>query len=150
MVTSSEVHEFIGSDSYHSLLARVKDICNFEVNDEAPPDIVFEHDASKINKANLTINELRWIVENDENKFINFVKLKFDEVFPDSHEQEGNDDKDILIKIMPFYKNFLMIYLLEFYLLKNKPSELDSYLKLIRIPHSKKYSSQLKKIYSSL
>ncbi|PIB58585.1 hypothetical protein AOA60_19360 [Pseudomonas sp. 2822-17] len=67
-----------------------------------------------------------------------------------AHEQEGNQDEDKIVKTLPFYKNFLIIYLLELFFLENAPEQLDAYLKGIRIPNSKKYKEQLVKIHAAL
>ncbi|PHN31629.1 hypothetical protein AO242_15000 [Pseudomonas sp. ICMP 561] len=69
------------------------------------------------------------------------------------NQQEGKhseDEDDVLLETLPFYKNFLNIYLIELHLLKTKPEMLDSYLKKIRIPNAKQYAKQLRSVYESI
>ncbi|PIT50905.1 hypothetical protein BHC44_11935 [Snodgrassella alvi] len=65
-------------------------------------------------------------------------------------EQEGNDEEDVTISVDAPYEDFLIIHLLEYYLITSDAGNLINYLKKIKIPYSKKYCEQLKKIYALL
>ncbi|ELY9424736.1 hypothetical protein SLY17_003745 [Cronobacter dublinensis] len=66
----------------------------------------------------------------------------------DDYNEDG--DEDLVIETLPFYKSFLIGYVLEYYFLKNNPAKLEGYLKKIRIPNYKDYTSELKVFYSKL
>ncbi|EKY3246757.1 hypothetical protein RBA21_004181 [Cronobacter dublinensis] len=66
----------------------------------------------------------------------------------DDYNKDG--DEDLVVETLPFYKSFLIGYVLEYYFLKNNPAKLEGYLRKIRIPNYKDYASELKVFYSKL
>lgn len=60
-------------------------------------------------------------------------------------EIDDEDDE----KIIGYPCNFLITYLIEFFILKNNSSYLEEYLSSIRVGGAKKYAKDLIKIYVS-
>ncbi|MCF5050029.1 hypothetical protein GIW50_06795 [Pseudomonas syringae] len=150
MVNLDDVKAFVGSDRYQAVLLTVQEQLNLDINETLPSDILFQHDANKINVAKLDIQALEQVIEHGKVGLVPFVSAKLSALKSTAHEQEGNQDEDKIVKTLPFYKNFLILYLLELFFLENDPDHLDVYLKGIRIPNSKKYTEQLVRIYTSL
>lgn len=152
MVESKQVRDWVESDIYDRLLRSVVRILNFNVNDEDVSDVLLKYDAMKFNAAEVQPFELSNIAE-DADGFCRYISKKLKIIQGTENEQEGKhqeDEDDVVLAVNPFYRNFLNIYLLEFYILKNKPEDLDGYLKSIRIPNSKKYASQLRVAFKSM
>lgn len=152
MVDVNDVCDWIGSDAYVELLEFLRIGRKVAVNDEAVAEILLGHDVNKMNAASVSIADLKKVAEN-KHQFVDFFSAKLRLINGTENEQEGKceeDDDDVVLKVHPFYKNFLNIYLIELCLLVSKPELLDSYLKAIRIPNSKKYASQLRVAYKSI
>jgi hypothetical protein len=149
--------KFIESAVYTMLLDRLENDLNIKVNKDIPSYTILNYDILKLKAAKVNINELEKLIETDYNKILIFTanKIKKCDNFHDKQgyakEEELDEyDMDVRIKVLPFYKNFLLIYLIEYFFLKTNPSELASYFKAIRIPNAKKYEKELKEIYSNL
>lgn len=111
-----------------------------------------KRDSYKMSAANVFASDIINVLTNDAVRFSNFinckikkyenVKLKGD--FPKNklNEEEFTDEK-----ILGYAKNFILLYAIEYFLLQNKPEDLESYLRITRVPQSKKYASELKSIY---
>jgi hypothetical protein len=152
MVDIKDVRDWIGSDTYVELLEFVKTKRKVAINDEQVSEILLSHDVNKINAASVSIADLKKVAEN-KYQFVDFFSAKLKLINGTENEQEGKseeDEDDVVLAVHPFYKNFLNIYLIELSLLVSKPESLDSYLKTIRIPNSKKYASQLRVAYKSI
>ena len=72
-----------------------------------------------------------------------------EEDFP-KNENIGKEEKPVTIKVLPYYKSFMLGYLIEFYFLKMKEDKLLQYIKDVRIPQPNKYEKELKKIYNQI
>ncbi|WP_424411694.1 hypothetical protein ACPEER_04375 [Pasteurella sp. PK-2025] len=105
--------------------------------------------------ANLLADDALNLLKNDEATFVNFAlmkmqkfeNVKINEEYPSNEKTDVEDDNEI---ILGYSKIFLLLYLIEYFLLKTKPSELGFYLKTIRVPQAKKYEKELKEIYSKI
>jgi hypothetical protein len=150
MVTEQEVRDFINSDLYSSLLGQICEIRNIAINEDEPSSVILNHDINKLNLSGFSFAEISGVLESDLLKFVTYVCLKFDAFLTAKDEQEGNDDEDEIVKVLPFYKNFLILYAIEFCFLETNVNGLDDYLKKIRVPNSKKYALKLKEIFSFL
>ncbi|WP_230582593.1 hypothetical protein, partial [Cronobacter malonaticus] len=71
-----------------------------------------------------------------------------DEEDIDDYNEE--QDKDVIIEKFPFYKSFLITYMIEYYLLKNNQVKLEDYLKKSKIPRHKQYAEELKSFYNKI
>ncbi|WP_347928403.1 hypothetical protein [Pseudomonas helvetica] len=150
MVNLEDVKSFVESNRYQTTLLDIKEHLNLDINEGQPSDNLFQYDANKINVANVEIEALERVIDQGKVSLAAFMEAKLSKLKQTAHEQEGNQGEDKIIKVLPFYKNFLIIYLLELYFLEYNPSGLDVYLKGIRIPNSKKYKDQLIAIYTAL
>ncbi|MGI2099749.1 hypothetical protein ACRN9O_02815 [Shewanella oncorhynchi] len=147
MVIEEEVGKLIDTELYSSLLVYAKKNSKVNVNECDLPKVLLAYDAQKINAAEFSILEMEKIVSSNMPLFTLFFDKKIDTFIDTPDEQESNDD---VIATLPFYKNFLVIYIIEFCLLIEKQDELERYLKKIRVPGSKKYSRELKEIMTAL
>ncbi|NWE37260.1 hypothetical protein, partial [Pseudomonas gingeri] len=146
MASIPEVNNFIQSEPYEKLLAYVSSDLSLKVNPEPIPDVVLMHDVKKFDAAGVSVQDLLEIAS-EEMYVCQYVRKKLTAIAGSEQEQEGKhqeDEEDKILKVLPYYKNFLNIYLLELYFLREKPHELEGYIKAIRIPNAKKYASQLK------
>lgn len=153
MVTTMDVREFIKSNGYNELLNKTVHSLSLPLRDGDIPSQVFNIDAGSINKSGVSLNDLSSLYNEDENKIINFIRLHQHEVQDDNddyYEDDDEENKSVTIEVLPSYKNFLIGYLIKYYLLKNDQQALDTYLKALRIPNYKKYANELKDIYSRL
>ncbi|MCC6287217.1 MAG: hypothetical protein IT249_04975 [Chitinophagaceae bacterium] len=149
------VKKLINSKYYGILLNKVKEVTKITINDSDPPFALLNYDMGRLKAAKVNAEVLERLLEEHMDSVLKFSVLKigyrFDEEedFPPGEELD-DDDKPKTIEVLPYYKDFLVTALVEFYLLKDKPSELNPYLKATRIPHAKKYEKQLKDIYSKI
>jgi len=153
-----EIKKFIESEIYNELLNKVRMQVKIEVNELLPPIVLLNHDASLLKAAKITIGEISDLISKDDkvSQFI-IAKMTFYEThkevdnneYPEGEELE-DDELPVVKKTLPYYKNFMFGFLLEYYFLKNRPSELISYLKATKMPHAKKYENELKEIHNKL
>ena len=89
------------------------------------------------------------------NEAMTFIdkKMQFDfeedDEYPEG-EEISDDDKPHTIEELPYYKNFLVSFLIEYYLLKEQPTELGKYLKRIHTAHATKYEKELCNIWKEV
>jgi hypothetical protein len=147
MVDIAAVKDWVESTQYNELLSYVKGKLNFRVGDEQVSEILLKHDVNKLDLAGVSLHNLSEFASRKE-EFCKYLAVKFSIIKGTEDEQEGGGKDDKVLQELPFYKNFLNLHLIEFYILNVKPDFLDVYLKSIRIPNSKKYAVQLKKSFS--
>ncbi|WP_081297875.1 MULTISPECIES: hypothetical protein [unclassified Gilliamella] len=150
MININEIRDFINSSLYKTALDKLEKKYKITTNGKELPSVLFEYDANEINLSGATLSDLKNILSNNLASFLKYIAIKFVVLFDEPDEQEGNDEKDVTISVNAPYENFLIIHLLEYYLLTNDVDNLINYLKKIKIPYSKKYCGQLKKIYALL
>jgi hypothetical protein len=116
-------------------------------------------DVGKLGCVNLSPGELLDFIKSMRNQFINFSveKLnKFSELTFRSEQEFGPDgvpgdiDNDGHEEVVGFPRNFLVIYMIEFFILEKKPDILDSYLSYVRVSGAKRYADDLRKIFTSV
>jgi hypothetical protein len=149
------IKNLIAGDRYQSLLENVRKETNIQIDQADLPSAILNFDADMLKSAKIDAQVLGGILETDLNEVSKYSILRLGLVKDDDQEYpEGNepdeDDKDEVIETLPYYKNFLVSFLVEYYFLKNKPSELAAYLKAERIPNAKKFEKELKEAYSSI
>jgi len=143
------IKNLIASDRYSSLLDMVRNEANIQI-DEAPlPSALLNYDAGRLKAAKIEASVLAGILETDLDAVSKYsiVRLGFKD---DEDQEQDENEKDKLIETLPYYKNFLVSTLIEFYFLKNKPTELAAYLKAARMPNAKKFEKELKEAYNSI
>lgn len=152
MVSLQDARHWIEGEIYSSLLEHMVKNPKLPVSNKIVSDTLLEYDIENINAASAAINDLEEIAS-DKLFCERYVTEKLKSIEGTEDQQEGKhseDEDDVLLEILPFYKNFLNIYLIELYILKTKPEALDYYLKKIRIPNAKQYAKQLRSVYESI
>ncbi|MFJ4054299.1 hypothetical protein ACIPZC_12710 [Pseudomonas sp. NPDC089743] len=152
MVAAEDVRAWINSTVYASLLDTVVENLNLSVNSDPVPDTVLQLDANKLNLAKLEPSALIAVAQ-DADLACRYIAEKLNAFSEVPDEQEGkspDDEDDVIIETHAFYQNFLNLYLIELHFLRFNSSDLEDYLKSIRIPGAKKYSAQLKGMYKSI
>ncbi|WEP49780.1 hypothetical protein NMY27_00575 [Cronobacter dublinensis subsp. beijingensis] len=151
MVTTSDVKKIISSDAYMHLLSQTVSLSNVIINKSDPPGQVLNLEAGRINHSGIEIIDLESTILSDSADIARFSVIKLTGLTDDDIDDYNEDgDEDLVIENLPFYKSFLIGYVLEYYLLKNNPAKLEAYLKKIRMPNYKDYTSELKDFYSEL
>ncbi|WP_234014849.1 hypothetical protein [Cronobacter dublinensis] len=151
MVTTSDVKKIISSDAYTDLLSQTVSSSSIIINKADPPGQVLNLEAGRINHSGIEIIDLESTILSDSADIARFSIIKLTGLTDDDIDDYNEDgDEDLVIENLPFYKSFLIGYVLEYYLLKNNPAKLEAYLKKIRIPNYKDYASELKSFYSEL
>ncbi|MDI7691618.1 hypothetical protein [Cronobacter malonaticus] len=151
MVNTAEIKDFIKSDNYTCLLNSIALELNVEINKSEPPSQVLNLDANRIKNADVSLKELEEVIVDDCVNIIKYVRIKMfglDEEDIDDYNEE--QDEDVIIEKLPFYKSFLITYMIEYYLLKNNQAKLEDYLKKSKIPKHKQYAEELKSFYNKI
>ncbi|EPO1792821.1 hypothetical protein ACT7BH_004264 [Cronobacter turicensis] len=151
MVATIHIKDFIKSDNYTYLLNSIVLELNVEINKSEPPSQVLNLDANRIKNADVSLKELEEVIVDDYVNIIKYVKIKMfglgEEDIDDYNEEQ---DKDVIIEKFPFYKSFLITYMIEYYLLKTNQVKLEDYLKKSKIPKHKQYAEELKSFYNKI
>ena len=149
-------NSFINSDIYNKAVQTIVDKLDIKIDQNFIK--IKQIEMNFFEKANLTIAEIKDILENDFERVIKFVLLKMDR-FKNNKDNGGDfskneniskEDQPTTIKILPYYNSFLLRYLIEFYFLKMEQNKLLQYIKDIRIPQPNKYVKELKDIYNQI
>ena len=131
------INEFINGENYELLLKNVQTICNIEIDDNVPFALL-DYDNERLKAAQVTIEELEYLFSSNMKETLCFVVKKMQYNFDEDDEYpEGeeilDDDKPHTIEELPYYKNFLVAFLIEYYFLKEQPTKLGKYLKRTHI-----------------
>ena len=148
------INGFINGEKYEFLLKSVQTICNIEINDNVPFALL-DYDNERLKAAQVKIDDLEFLLGSNMNQAMTFIDKKMQFDFEDDDEYpEGeeilDDDKPHTIEELPYYKNFLVAFLIEYYLLKEQPTKLGKYLKRIYIAHATKYEKELRNIWKEV
>lgn len=148
------INGFINGEIYEVLLKNVQTICNIEIDDNVPFALL-DYDNERLKAAQVTIEELEYLFSSNMKETLCFVVKKMQYNFDEDDEYpEGeeilDDDKPHTIEELPYYKNFLVAFLIEYYLLKEQPTKLGKYLKRIYIAHATKYEKELRNIWEEV
>jgi hypothetical protein len=148
------INEFINGENYELLLKNVQTICNIEIDDTVPFALL-DYDNERLKAAQVKIDDLEFLLGSNMNEAMTFIDKKMQFDFEDDDEYpEGEeisyDDKPHTIEELPYYKNFLVSFLIEYYLLKEQPTELGKYLKRTHIAQATKYEKELRNIWEEV
>ncbi|MBF1468682.1 hypothetical protein [Prevotella pallens] len=148
------INEFINGENYELLLKNVQTISNIEIDDNVPFALL-DYDNERLKAAQVKIEELEYLFSSKMKETLCFVVKKMQYNFDEDDEYpEGeeilDDDKPHTIEELPYYKNFLVSFLIEYYLLKEQPTELGKYLKRIHTAHATKYEKELCNIWEEV
>lgn len=148
------INGFINGENYELLLKNVQTICNIEIDDNIPFALL-DYDNERLKAAQVTIEELEYLFSSNMKETLCFVLKKMqynfdeDDEYPEG-EEVSDDDKPHTIDELPYYKNFLVAFLIEYYFLKEQPTKLGKYLKRIYIAHATKYEKELRNIWKEV
>ena len=148
------INEFINGEIYEVLLKNVQTISNIEIDDNVPFALL-DYDNERLKAAQVKIDDLESLLNTNMKEASYFVEKKMqynfdeDDEYPEG-EEISDDDKPHTIEELPYYKNFLVSFLIEYYLLKEQPTELGKYLKRTHIAHATKYEKELRNIWKEV
>lgn len=148
------INEFINGENYELLLKNVQTISNIEIDDNVPFALL-DYDNERLKAAQVKIDNLESLLGSNMNEAMTFIdkKMQFDfeedDEYPEG-EEISDDDKPHTIEELPYYKNFLVAFLIEYYLLKEQPTELGKYLKRTHIAQATKYEKELRNIWEEV
>ena len=148
------INEFINGENYELLLKNVQTISNIEIDDNVPFALL-DYDNERLKAAQVKIDDLESLLNTNMKEASYFVEKKMqynfdeDDEYPEG-EEISDDDKPHTIDELPYYKNFLVSFLIEYYLLKEQPTELGKYLKRTHIAHATKYEKELRNIWKEV
>lgn len=155
-ILKDKMREFIESQKYEDVVTHISKNVKIKVLRNVA-DLALERDLSKLEKANVTVENLHDILLNDKDKFSLFsvkkiikfspITFKSEQEFREGDGLEEDEEKET---ILGYPLNFLVIYLVEYFLLKNNPARLAIYLKEIKVSGSQKYAKDLKNIYNEV
>lgn len=139
---------------YQNLMVQIKEKTHIKIIDEYR-DTAALRDSQKLHLANLPTDAAISIIKQDFDELLNFTILKLckyenvktEEEYPNGEKPEEEDNNET---ILGYSQGFLLMYLVEYYLLKEHPNNLIQYLKSVRIPYASKYAKELKNIYGEL
>lgn len=148
------INEFINGENYELLLKNVQTRSNIEIDDNVPFALL-DYDNERLKAAQVTIEELEYLFSSNMKETLCFVVKKMQYNFEEDDEYpEGeeilDDDKPHTIEVLPYYKNFLVAFLIEYSFLKEQPTKLGKYLKRIHIAHATKYEKELRNIWKEV
>lgn len=148
------INEFINGENYEFLLKNVQTICNIEIDDNVPFALL-DYDNERLKAAQVKIEDLEYLFSSNMKEALCFVVKKMQYNFDEDDEYpEGeeilDDDKPHTIDELPYYKNFLVAFLIEYYFLKEQPTKLGKYLKRTHIAHAAKYEKELRNIWEEV
>ena len=148
------INEFINGEIYEVLLKNVQTISNIEIDDNVPFALL-DYDNERLKAAQVKIDDLESLLNTNMKEASYFVEKKMqynfdeDDEYPEG-EEISDDDKPHTIDELPYYKNFLVSFLIEYYLLKEQPTELGKYLKRTHIAQATKYEKELRNIWEEV
>ena len=148
------INEFINGENYEFLLKNVQTISNIEIDDNVPFALL-DYDNERLKAAQVKIDDLEFLLGSNMNEAMTFIdkKMQFDfeedDEYPEG-EEILDDDKPHTIEELPYYKNFLVAFLIEYYFLKEQPTKLGKYLKRTHIAQATKYEKELRNIWKEV
>lgn len=136
--------EFMQSDLYVNYLDDLDEKMSVKIDRVSTlHGIVEKIELDSLNYASLTLEDLKWLIENYRIKTINYILIKLEKYT----EPDGGNDN--IVNLAPKI-NFPIGHLIEFYILLKKPEELIGYIKKIRIPDAKKYGKEITSIFNEV
>ncbi|EJX0634496.1 hypothetical protein ODD08_004622 [Salmonella enterica] len=136
--------EFIQSDFYASYLNDLDEKMAIKIDRVSPLHRIIEKiELDSLNCASLTLDDLKWLIENYRLKTIHYIIMKLEKY------TEPDGGKDNIVNLPPKV-NFPIGHLIEFYILLKKQERLLDYIKEIRIPDSKKYTKEITKMFNEI
>jgi hypothetical protein len=152
-VTEADV--LLDSASYGKVLDEVRHRAGIHLYPNYPPALR-ELDKRNVAAAEIPAAALRDALQTDRAELVRFSleKLrKFNGVeieqdYPAGQEPSA-DDRDVTISRQGFARGFLLLNVLEYVVLRDRPDALDAFLKARRIPKAKQYAADLRALFNA-
>ncbi|WP_375199424.1 hypothetical protein [Bacillus sp. RS11] len=149
MENLQSVKELVQSQAYNVILEKVR---KYKEVDEEIWTGGLDQNIRRLYKAGLSAKELLNLMETDKEELTKYALLRsmgeinFEQEYPENEEPDP-DDKDEIVAILPPNKEFLLSFFIEYFVIKNKSNELQSYLKAVRIPKAKEEANLFRELY---
>ena len=116
-----EINRFINGKSYELLLRNILQKRNIEIESNIP-FVLLDYDKEQLKAAQIEVEDLETLLISNMTEIVSFVERKMSYDFEDEDEYPkgedlSGDEKPKLITELPYYKNFLVAFLIECYLL---------------------------------
>ncbi|BDR57635.1 hypothetical protein [Xylocopilactobacillus apicola] len=146
-----DVKQVVSSDLYDEILTKIREIVPIKMceDDQEYEYLDLNFALEKINKANLTIQEIEDFMTTQKenlisysvNKMNNYVDLG--EEYPEGEEPDPDDDYEDEEINLGYSKFFVLTDALEYIMAQKGKTELVKYLKRVGISHAAKYAKQI-------
>lgn len=145
MVGIADIKELIQHPEYVCFIERLQKDGKLSVCENLPSLAMLNSSAEVINKSKVSVKELLNLMSTKNGHLSRYVLAYVDKVskdddleeeFPDGEEQdqyEGTDDRVFL----PYDRDFVIFPVVLFYVIKNQPNQVLSFLKALGWPHVK-------------
>ena len=151
----ADVSALLNSKTYADTVEAIRARTKIQLYPTYPPPLQ-EMDRKNVEASGFAVEELQRILEADSDPLTRFSVAKIRQLrgepiaqdYPPGEEPD-EDDADRVIEERGFAKGFLLINLVEYSLLKERPDELEAYLKRRRTPQLKQYATQLRELFAA-
>ena len=142
MLNMNEALSILSTEEYQAILNTLTDNFNLKIY-EGDIHQLLDIDEKRMGIANFHFNDAMKILTSDSCRLMKFLELKLKLV--DKINNEENKFNPIL-EHHGYGKDFLLMYMIEYFLLNKNDDSLLTYIKAIRIPNAKKYIKELEGI----
>ena len=145
MVDIAAVKEFIQHPVYVCFIERLQKEGELSMNEHLPSFTILNYSANTINKSKVSIKELLNLLSTEKESLYRYVLACIDRAskdddlgdeFPEGEEQDPSEDPDDVV-LLPCERDFAIFPVVLFYIIKNQPNEVLSFLMALRWPHAK-------------
>ena len=145
MVDIAAVKEFIQHPVYVCFIERLQKEGKLSVSEHLPSLSVLDSSANTINKSKVSIKELLNLLSAENESLYRYVLAFVDRVskdddledeFPEGEEQDPSEDPNDGV-LLPYFRTLAIFPAVLFYIIKNQPNEVLSFLMALRRPHAK-------------
>lgn len=152
----SSAKDVLDSPAYEEILAEVARRTGISIFPQYPAPLQ-ELDSKNVTLAAAPVDTLKDVLQTDRANLVEFSveKLKkFDGVatkqeYPPG-EEPGDEDRDSNVTVQGYSRGFLLINLLEYFVLRDRPDALEAFLKARRIPQAKQYATDLRTLFKKV
>ena len=158
MNSFNEIFNSMNNEHYEYIVRDIEQRFKMKIINDVS-QLSLDRDMDKLAHINLLPDELLSFIWPIKDKFINFTVKKLQkfsgltfrseqECAPNEEmDDEGDDGRE---EVIGYPRNFLIIYMIEFYILCQDPDKLNSYLNYVRVSGAKKYANDLRKIFAAI
>ena len=145
MVDIAAVKDFIQHPVYVCFIERLQKERGLYVSENLPSLAILNSSANTINKSKVSIKELLNLMSAEKESLSRYVLAFVDRVsknddlddeFPEGEEQDPSEAPDNVV-LLPYYRTLAIFPAVLFYIIKNQPNEVLSFLMALRRPHAK-------------